>query len=144
MSSKIFTSSHSGGRGLNSEYVLQVFYLGASIVEIVRNIGPAGVLLAQWIDAYLWPTRSGELLPIASQYMLHPGRYVHVEWSMYFGSSRPSMSNVLALCAKQRSRIPYETKTDSKMKAYRGGCTDKTWSNTTTCPHWCNDSKRYA
>ena len=30
------------------------------------------------------------------------------------------------------------------MKAYRGGCTDKYWSNTTACPDWCNDGKHDA
>ena len=35
-------------------------------------------------------------------------------------------------------------KTDSKIKPYRGGCTDKNWSNTTACPNWCNDGKHDA
>ena len=73
--------------------------------------------------------------------MLRPGRYVHVEWSMHFGISGHGMDNVTPICAKQRFRIPYEMKTNPEMKAYRGGCTDKNWSNTTTCPDWCNDSK---
>ena len=118
-----------------------MFYLGASVVAIVCNIGPAGVLLAQWRCPCLWPTRYGELLLIASQCMLQPGRYVHVEWSMHFGSYGHGMDNVTPICAKQRFRIPYEMKTNPEMKAYRGGCTDKNWSNTTTCPDWCNDSK---
>ena len=37
-----------------------------------------------------------------------------------------------------------ETKADSKMKAYRGGCTDQYWSNTTACPDWCSNSKQDA
>ena len=41
-------------------------------------------------------------------------------------------------------RIPHGTKTDPKMQAYRGGCTDKNWSNTTTCPDWCNDREHDA
>ena len=48
-----FASSHSRGRYLKLEYVLQVFNLGASVVAIVCNIGPAGVLLAQWIPPSL-------------------------------------------------------------------------------------------
>ena len=54
------------------------------------------------------------------------------------------MLDIPPLCAKQRSRIPFEMKTDSKMKPYRGACTDKNWSNTTTCPNLCNDGKYYA
>ena len=73
--------------------------------------------------------------------MLRPGRYVHVKWSMHWWTGGHGMDNILPLCSKQRSRVSYGTKTDSKMEAYRGGCTDKTWSNVTACPQWCNDRK---
>ena len=35
---KIFDSSHPVGRDLNPEHVYQIFYFGASIMAIIRNI----------------------------------------------------------------------------------------------------------
>lgn len=47
-------------------------------------------------------------------------------------------------CARQPSKILCEMRTDSNMKAYRGGCTEQNWNNTNACPLWCNDSKHAA
>ena len=144
ISSTILSSSHSVGRDLNSEYVLQVYYFGASVVAIVRDIGPAGVLLAQWIFPCLRRSGTNELLLVATQCMLHPGRHVHVEWSMHCGRYWHSMYNGLPLLDKHRSILLLGDETESKMKAYRGGCTDRTWANTTACPSWCLEGKRHA
>lgn len=98
---KILDSSHSVGRNLNSEHANQVFYFGASVVAIVRNISPAGVLLARWVYLYLWSSWTRELLLIATKCMLQKVGHVHVEWSVRFGSYWSGVYNVLPLCAKQ-------------------------------------------